>query len=59
MKKAFAKPADGVQLKLILRNLVQHKSTSRKVDKTLIEKVAFYLKEDFKTLQFFLLNDFK
>ena len=59
MKKAFAKSADGVQLKLILRNLVQHKSTSRKFDKTLIEKVVFNLKEDFKTLQFFLLNDFK
>ena len=59
MKKAFAKLANGVQLKLILRNLVQHKSTSRKFDKTLIEKVVFNLKEDFKTLQFFLLNDFK
>lgn len=59
MKKAFAKLANGVQLKLILRNLVQHKSTSRKFDKTLIEKVVFNLKEDFKTLQFFLLNDIK
>ena len=59
MKKAFAKLANGVQLKLILRNLVQHKSTSRKFDKTLIEKVVFNLKKDFKTLQFFLLNDIK
>jgi hypothetical protein len=57
MKKAFAKLANGVQLKLILRNLVQHKSTSRKFDKILIEKVV--LPQRILKRYSFLLNDFK